>query len=210
MTWTSAFGRGCGVILQAIVNGLALTRISPNILTFIGLVINTGAAIFLGFANSHNYVRFFLYAGLVIIGAGIFDMVDGRVARQTGQVSVFGAFFDSVMDRYSDVAIFFGLLVFYARGNRLFYVGLVAFVMTASVMVSYTRARAEALIGTCKVGFMERPERIVCVIIGALFNRWGVMAPALWVLALLSTITVIHRIRYTYLETQRRKLEPAT
>jgi CDP-diacylglycerol--glycerol-3-phosphate 3-phosphatidyltransferase len=120
----------------------------------------------------------FLYAGLIIIGAGIFDMVDGRVARQTNQVSVFGAFFDSVMDRYSDVAIFFGLLVYYARGNRLFYVGLVAFVMTACVMVSYTRARAEALIGTCKVGFMERPERIVCVILGALFNRWGVMAPA--------------------------------
>ena len=103
----------------------------------------------------------FFFAGLVIIGAGIFDMVDGRVARKTNQVSVFGAFFDSVIDRYSDVAIFFGLLVYYARGNRLFYVGLVAFVMTACVMVSYTRARAEALIGTCKVGFMERPERIV-------------------------------------------------
>ena len=209
MTWTSAFGRGCGVILQAIVDGLALTRISPNVLTFIGLVINTGAAVLFGFANEHNYVRMFLLAALVIIGAGIFDMVDGRVARQTGQVSVFGAFFDSVMDRYSDVAIFFGLLVFYARGNRLFYVGLVAFVMTASVMVSYTRARAEALIGSCKVGFMERPERIVCVILGALCNRWGVMAPALWVLALFSTITVIHRIRYTYLETERRKLLPS-
>ena len=150
----------------------------------------------------------FFYAGLVIIGAGLFDMVDGRVARQTNQVSVFGAFFDSVMDRYSDVALFFGLLVHYARGQRLLYVVLVAFVMTASLMVSYTRARAEALIGTCKVGFMERPERIVLVIIGALFNRWGVMAPSLWVLGLLSTITVIHRIRYTYLETERRKLAP--
>jgi CDP-diacylglycerol--glycerol-3-phosphate 3-phosphatidyltransferase len=104
------------------------------------------------------------------------------------------------------VAIFFGLLVYYARGNRLFYVGLVAFVMTACLMVSYTRARAEALIGTCKVGFMERPERIVCVILGALGNKWGVMAAALWVLAVFSTITVIHRIRYTYLETERRKL----
>ena len=69
-------------------------------------------------------------------------------------------------------------------------------------------ARAEALIGTCKVGFMERPERIVCVILGALCNRWGVMAPALWVLALFATLTVIHRIRYTYLETERRKLQP--
>jgi len=93
MSWTSAFGRGCGVILQSIVNGLALTKISPNTLTFIGLIINTGAAVLFGFANANNNVRMFLYAGLVIIGAGIFDMVDGRVARQTDQVTVFGAFF---------------------------------------------------------------------------------------------------------------------
>jgi CDP-diacylglycerol--glycerol-3-phosphate 3-phosphatidyltransferase len=195
LTWTSAFGKGSGWLLQKIVNGLALTRISPNALTFIGLVINIIAACFFGFARPNNANRMFLYAGLIIIGAGVFDMVDGRVARKTNQV-----------DRYSDVAIFFGLLIYYARGNRLFYVGLVAFVMTACVMVSYTRARAEALIGTCKVGFMERPERIVCVILGALCNRWGVMAPALWVLALFATLTVIHRIRYTYLETERRKL----
>jgi len=189
-SWTSAFGRACGVLLQAIVNGLALTRISPNVLTFVGLIINTGAAILFGFANEHNYVRMFLYAALVIIGAGIFDMVDGRVARQTDQVTIFGAFFDSVIDRYSDVVLFFGLLVFY--------VVLAAFVMVTSLMVSYTRARAEALIGQCKVGFMERPERIVLIILGALFNRWGAMAPVLWVLAVLSTITVIHRISYTY------------
>jgi CDP-diacylglycerol--glycerol-3-phosphate 3-phosphatidyltransferase len=208
LTWTSAFGKGSGWLLQKIVDGLALTRISPNALTFIGLLINIVAAVFFGFARGDHAVRYFVYAGLVIIGAGIFDMVDGRVARQTKQVSVFGAFFDSVMDRYSDVALFFGLLVYYARGNRFFYVVLVAFCMTASLMVSYTRARAEALIGSCKVGFMERPERIVLVILGALCNRWGVMAPALWVLAVFSTITVIHRIRYTYLETERRKLLP--
>ncbi len=210
MTWTSAFGKGSGYLLQKIVNGLALSRISPNTLTFIGLLINIVAAIFFGYARGDHAVRYFFYAGLVIIGAGIFDMVDGRVARQTNQVSVFGAFFDSVIDRYSDVALFFGLLVFYARGNRFFYVVLVAFVMTASLMVSYTRARAEALIGSCKVGFMERPERVVLIILGALFNRWGVMAPALWVLALFSTLTVVHRIRYTYLETARRKLRAET
>jgi CDP-diacylglycerol---glycerol-3-phosphate 3-phosphatidyltransferase len=201
MTWTSAFGRGCGVVLQKIVDGLALTKISPNVLTFMGLVINTGAAFLFGYANAQNNVKMFAFAGLVIIGAGIFDMVDGRVARQTQQVTVFGAFFDSVIDRYSDVALFFGLLVYYARGHRFVYVVLVAFVMVTSVMVSYTRARAESLIGSCKVGFMERPERVVLIIIGALFNRWGVMAPVLWVLAVLSTITVIHRIRYTYLQT---------
>jgi CDP-diacylglycerol--glycerol-3-phosphate 3-phosphatidyltransferase len=202
ITWTRAFGVGCGVILQAIVDGLSLTRISPNVLTFLGLVINTAAAVLFGFGNQQNYVRMFLYAGLVIIGAGIFDMVDGRVARQTHQVTVFGAFFDSVIDRYSDVVLFFGLLVFYARGNRLFYVFLAAFVMITSLMVSYTRARAEALIGKCKVGFMERPERVVLIILGALFERWGVMAPVLWALAVISTVTVVHRILYTYHQTR--------
>jgi phosphatidylglycerophosphate synthase len=202
MTWTSAFGRGCGWLLDRIVHGLALTRISPNVLTFIGLVINIVAAFFFGHADTTDPTRMFLYAGLVVIGAGIFDMVDGRVARRNNQVTVFGAFFDSVIDRYSDVVLFFGLLVYYGRINRFRYVVLVAFVMVTSLMVSYTRARAEALIGSCKVGFMERPERIVLVILGALFNKWGVMAPVLWVLAVLSTITVVHRIQYTYSKTK--------
>jgi CDP-diacylglycerol--glycerol-3-phosphate 3-phosphatidyltransferase len=191
--------------LHGIVHGLSLTRISPNVLTFIGLLINIGAAVLFGLANGANQQRLFLYAGLVIIGAGIFDMVDGRVARATGQVTTFGAFFDSVIDRYSDLALYFGLLVFYARANRFFYVVLVAIVMTGSVMVSYARARAESLIGQCKVGFMERPERIVLVIIGALFNH---MAPVLWVIALLSNITVIHRIVFTYRQTQSTEAVP--
>lgn len=201
MSWTGTFGRGSRVLLYGIVRGLALTRISPNALTFVGLVINVVAAMLFGYASGEDHWRPFLYAGLVIIGAGIFDMVDGRVARATNQVTVFGAFFDSVIDRYSDVALFFGLLVYYARASRFFYIGLVAFVMVSSVMVSYTRARAESLIGSCKVGFMERPERIVLIIIGALFEKWGAMAPVLWVLALLSTITVIHRITFTYQQT---------
>lgn len=201
-TWTSAFGRACGWLLDKIVNGLALTRISPNFLTFIGLVINIGAAFLFGNAHATNAGRMFLYAGLVIIGAGLFDMVDGRVARRNNQVTVFGAFFDSVIDRYSDVVLFFGLIVYYARVNHFRYVVLVAFVMVTSLMVSYTRARAEALIGSCKVGFMERPERIVLIILGALFNHWGAMAPVLWVLAILSTITVINRITYTYTNTK--------
>lgn len=205
MTWTSAVGRGCGKLLHAIVHGLALTRVSPNVLTFIGLVINAGAAFLFGYANSTNQRQMFLYAGLVVIGAGIFDMVDGRVARATGQVTTFGAFFDSVIDRYSDLALFFGLLVYYARANRFFYVVLVALVMTGSVMVSYTRARAESLITQCKVGFMERPERIVLVIIGALFNR---MAPCLWVIAVLSNITVIHRILFTWQQTRAAQAQP--
>src|ERR1700726_2078310 len=201
-SWTSAFGRACGVLLDTIVRWLALSRINPNVLTFMGLVVNTWAAILFGSANASNQRRMFFYAGLVIIFSGFFDLVDGRVARASNRVSRFGAFFDSVVDRYSDASQFLGLLVFYARGDRFFYVVLAAVVMISAIMVSYSRARAESLIGSCRVGFMERPERLVLVIIGALFN---VMAPVLWVIAVLSTITVIHRIQYTW---SRTRFEP--
>jgi len=204
VTWTSAFGRACGVLLDTIVRWLALARINPNVLTFFGLVINTVAAFLFGYANGDNQRTMFFYAGLVIIGSGFFDLVDGRVARASNQVTRFGGFFDSVVDRYSDASLFFGLLVFYARGNRFFYVVLTAFVMISSIMVSYTRARAESLIPTCKVGFMERPERLVLLIIGALFNR---MTPALWVIAVISTLTVIHRIQFTWQQTHQ--IEPS-
>jgi CDP-diacylglycerol--glycerol-3-phosphate 3-phosphatidyltransferase len=196
MTFTGGIGKVCGAIIDRIVRWLALSRIHPNVLTFLGLVINAWAAFLFAQGN-------FRWAGVVVIGAGLFDMVDGRVARETNRVTRFGGFFDSVIDRYSDVALFFGLLVYYARANRFFYVVMVAIVMVSSVMVSYTRARAESLIPSCKVGFMERPERIVLVIIGALFNRMG---PVLWVIAVLSTITVIHRIRFTY--QVLREIEP--
>ncbi|MGH9472079.1 MAG: CDP-alcohol phosphatidyltransferase family protein [Terriglobales bacterium] len=199
MTYTRAIGAGCKFVLDAIVRSLALTRINPNVLTFIGLLINIIAAALFGYG-------WFFAAGLVIIAAGIFDMVDGRVARYTNTVSHFGGFFDSVLDRYSDLALYFGLLVYYARINREFYVVLVAVVMTGSVMVSYARARAENTIPSCKVGFMERPERVVLVIIGALFNR---MAACLWVIAVLSNITVIQRIRYTYQQTRAMDARPA-
>ena len=199
MTWTRGFGNACGKLLHAIVTRMALARISPNILTFLGLVINVIAAVLFGYGNAENQARLFRYAGLVVFAAGFFDLVDGRVARASNQVTRFGGFFDSVLDRYSDAALFFGLLVYYARANRFFYVVLAALVMISCIMVSYTRARAESLIGTCKVGFMERPERLVLIIIGAMFNR---MAPVLWVIAVISTITVIHRMYYTWQQTE--------
>src|SRR2546428_5460586 len=178
---------------------MALARISANVLTFMGLVINVVAALLFGYATGENQRRMFFYAGLVVFAAGFFDLVDVPVARASNQVTGFVVFVDAVLDRYSDAALFFGLLVFYARGNRFFYVVLTALVMISAVMVSYTRARAESLIGSCKVGFMERPERLVLIIIGALANR---MAPVLWVIAVLSTITVIHRMYYTWQQTE--------
>src|SRR6267143_5225075 len=193
MTYTSAIGVVCGRIIDQIVRMLALSRIHPNVLTFLGLMINSWAAFLLAAGR-------FQAAALVVIGAGLFDMVDGRVARETNRVTRFGGFFDSVLDRYSDLALLMGLLVYYGNISRPFYVVLTAIVMTGSVMVSYTRARAENTIPSCKVGFMERPERVVLLIIGALFDR---MAPVLWVLAILSNITVIHRMVFTFQEAKR-------
>jgi CDP-diacylglycerol--glycerol-3-phosphate 3-phosphatidyltransferase len=193
MTITSAIGGACDKIVVLIVRGLALARIHPNVLTFVGLAINIVAAALLASGQ-------FLAAGFVIMGAAVFDLVDGRVARTTNRVTRFGGFFDSVLDRYSDLALLMGLLVYYASINRFFYVVLTAIVMTASVMVSYTRARAENVIPRCKVGFMERPERVVLFIIGALFDR---MAAVLWVIAVLGNLTVVHRMIYTWQETRR-------
>src|SRR5579885_815498 len=190
MTYTRAIGIACGYLLDRIVRALALSRINPNFLTFLGLVTNIAAA--WQFARGR-----FMAAGLVVIGAGFFDLVDGPVARESNRVTRFGGFFDSVLDRYSDLALFMGLLVYYASIDRFFYIVLTAIVMTGSVMVSYTRARAENTIPRCKVGFLERPERIVLIILGALFDR---MAPVLWVIAILSNITVIARMVYTWQE----------
>lgn len=197
MTFTKVIGDGCGAIIRLIVRGLALSRIHPNVLTFLGLVISSYAGYLLAQGK-------FQFAGWVIIGGGLFDMVDGRVARETNRVTRFGAFFDSVLDRYSDLAVFFGLLLWYGGINRPGYVVLTSIAMSACVMISYARARSENLIPSCKVGFLERPERVVLVIIGALFDR---MAPVLWVTAVLGTITVVHRMIFTWQEA--RQLEEA-
>lgn len=193
LTFTRAIGLACNKVILLIVRGLALSKIHPNVLTFLGLLINVGAAWLLAVGQ-------FRWAGAVIIGAGLFDMVDGRVARETNRVTRFGGFFDSVLDRYSDLGLLIGLLVWYGSIGRFSYVVLTAVAMIACVMVSYVRARAENSIPMCKVGFMERPERVVLVIIGALFDR---MAPVLWIIAVLGNLTVIHRMIFTWQEAER-------
>jgi len=187
-------GDTLGRVLDAIVRGFAASGVNPNFLTFIGFGINLLAA----YLFAYGYFR---WAGLTIILAGVFDMTDGRVARLEGRVTPFGGFYDSVMDRYSDLCLLIGLVIYYGRINRFQYVSLVAVAMIGSVMVSYSRARAENVIPSCKVGFLERPERVVLIIIGALFDR---MAPVLWLIAVLSNVTVIHRIIHTRQEARKR------
>jgi CDP-diacylglycerol---glycerol-3-phosphate 3-phosphatidyltransferase len=188
--FSEVIGRGGKYLLDKIVRVLSRSHVNPNILTFTGVLISFWAAWEFGYGN-------FFRGGIVIIVAGMFDMLDGEVARVSRLETRFGAFYDSVIDRYSDTIILQGLMVYYAREQMLGYVVLVGVVFMGAVLTSYARARAESLINSCKIGFMERPERIVLLIIGGLTNR---MEAVLWILAILGNWTVIDRIYYTWKE----------
>ena len=194
MTLTGFIGTVCMFPLRAIIAACVALRIHPNTLTLIGVLINVGAAIALG--RDH-----FVLAGVIMIAANIFDFIDGKVAHITNTQSAFGAFWDSTLDRFSDIALFLGLIYLYSNLRRTDYVMVAALAMMFSIMTSYARARAESLIEKCKVGFMERPERIVLFMIGAFTNR---MAAVLWVILILSIVTVINRIHYTYLALNKK------
>src|SRR5215217_5267162 len=207
----ASIGRGAMRIINAMVRGLASAGVHPNILTAIGVIINVGCGILFGIGE-------FFWAGIVLIIANLFDMLDGNVARLTGNVTKFGSFLDSSLDRLSDMVVFLGIMMFYAGNSpqhSLLNVTLAGVGMISSVMVSYTTARSEGLGVKANVGFLQRPERIVLLIIGALstwdwnssnffFNR---MPQVLWVLAVGSVWTLIHRMYFIW--TEFRKLETA-
>jgi CDP-diacylglycerol--glycerol-3-phosphate 3-phosphatidyltransferase len=188
-TFTGLVGALCMFPLRAIIGTCVALRIHPNILTLVGVVINVGAAWLL--ARHH-----FVLAGIVMVCANIFDFIDGKVAHQLQLESPFGAFWDSTLDRFSDLALLVGLIYLYSSLGRSDYVLVAALTLVFSIMTSYARARAESLVDKCKVGFMERPERIVLFMIGAFTNR---MAGVLWVILVLSVLAVANRIYYTYL-----------
>ncbi len=199
-------------IIQAMVRGLASLGVPPNILTLVGVTINVLCGVLFGMGE-------FFWAGIVLLVANIFDMLDGNVARLTGSVTRFGSFLDSSLDRLSDMVAFLGIMVFYAGNtpqHSIVNVILAGTAMIGSVMVSYTTARSESLGVKANVGFLQRPERIVLLIIGALstwnwssdfvlFNR---MPQVLWVLAIGSIWTMIHRMYFIW--TELRRLEEAS
>jgi len=199
MTLTGFIGKVCMWPLRAIIRASVALGIHPNALTLIGVLINVAAACALG-------VNRFLLAGVIMIVANIFDFIDGKVAIETGEVSKFGGFWDSVIDRFSDIALFIGLIYLYANMRRTDYVMVASFAMMFALMTSYTRARAESLIAKCKVGFMERPERIVLFMIGAFTNRMG---GVLWVILVLSIFSVADRVILTYRVLERKTERPA-
>jgi CDP-diacylglycerol--glycerol-3-phosphate 3-phosphatidyltransferase len=190
------------------VRGLANGRINPNLLTVIGVVINIGCGLLFG-------LGYFFWAGVTLIVANLFDMLDGNVARLSGRVTRFGGFLDSSLDRLSDMVVFVGLMVYYARDTQ-FHSTLNVFLAGAglmgSVMVSYASARAESLIPKCDVGFLRRPERVVLLIIGALTTHprsahflLNHMTAVLWVIAMGSYWTFAHEMYQNW--TKLRKME---
>jgi CDP-diacylglycerol---glycerol-3-phosphate 3-phosphatidyltransferase len=189
MTFTGAIGAICMYPLRAIIGLCVALRIHPNTLTLVGVLVNVAAAWALGFGH-------FVLAGVIMIVANIFDFIDGKVAHILQLQSRFGAFWDSTLDRFSDLALLTGLIFLYSKLGRSDYVLIAALTLIFSIMTSYARARAESLVERCKVGFMERPERIVLFMIGAFTNR---MAGVLWVILALSILAVADRIYYTYL-----------
>ena len=196
MTFTAFVGTACMFPLRAIIAASVALRIHPNTLTLIGVLLNITAAWALAIDR-------FLIAGVFMIAANIFDFIDGKVAHLTNTVSRFGAFWDSTLDRFSDIALFLGLIYLYADLGRTGYVMVASLAMMFSIMTSYARARAESLIEKCKVGFMERPERIVLFMIGAFTDR---MAAVMWVILILSIVTVHNRIHYTFLALNDRPI----
>jgi CDP-diacylglycerol--glycerol-3-phosphate 3-phosphatidyltransferase len=207
----ASIGRGAQRIIDAMVRWLAHGHINPNILTVIGVSLNVGCGLLFGMGR-------FFSAGIALIVANLFDMLDGQVARLSGRVTRFGGFLDSSLDRLSDMVVFVGLMVFYARDlpdHSTLNVFLAGAGLMGSVMVSYASARAESLIPKCDVGFLRRPERVVLFIIGALSthpsssNFFANRMPAvLWVLAVGSYWTFAHRMYHTWRELN--KLETKT
>ena len=162
-------------------------KIIPNILTFTGLFINLiGAFLF--------YEGYMKAAGIVILFAGVFDILDGAVARARNLATEIGAFTDSVVDRYSDFVIFGGVLTYFIKKGNIKYSILLLFVISGAFLISYIRAKAEHIIPRCDVGFMERPERIIILSLGAIFDM---LRPVIWFLAIFTHLTALYRIYYT-------------
>ncbi len=199
-------GAPLAALRDALVEPLARAGVRPNLLTLCGLAISLVAA-------ASTATGRFAPAGLLLLLAGAFDALDGAIARRTDQSSPFGAFLDSVMDRYADLSVLLGLVLHYASADVAAGPGwrnapllLTAGAILGSALTPYARARAESLIATCKVGIVERPERLVLLVVGLLFDR---MAPALGAIAVLSNVTVLQRLFYVRrILSGRRALPP--
>jgi CDP-diacylglycerol--glycerol-3-phosphate 3-phosphatidyltransferase len=171
----------------------ASTPVTPNMLTIFGFLLNVVVAILLATGN-------LIAGGIMIIVAGLFDMLDGALAKITNRTSDFGAFLDSVVDRYSEATVLFGLLLYYYQQPNqegLIEIVLIYVILVGSMMISYARARAGALNIRNEIGLMARPERVILLAIGLLVNAYLLM-PVLWILAVGTQFTALQRIVYVW------------
>jgi archaetidylinositol phosphate synthase len=160
---------------------------SPNVLSITGFLITAAAAFIIP--------RDLLLGGVFIMVGGIFDMLDGIVARTTGRATKFGAFIDSVLDRYSDAFLFLSIAWYLAAHGDHTGSFLSIGTLVGAFLISYARARAEGLGGSCHTGIMERPERIILLIVATLT---GWLVPVLWLMLILTHVTVVQRVYYAW------------
>jgi CDP-diacylglycerol---glycerol-3-phosphate 3-phosphatidyltransferase len=180
-------------LVDRILGAVAATGIHPGVLTAASVVAYLCACVL--FAKGR-----FPAAGLAMLAGGACDLLDGPVAARQHRITLFAHFLDSVLDRYADLIVFVGLLVYFARVNRFLDAVVAGTAMAGAVLVSYAQARAESLIDSCNIGFWKRPERVLLLIAGALANH---VMLALWILAIGANITVVHRILYTWKQTKQ-------
>ncbi len=194
-------------------------RLNPNHFTTLGLILSIIAAYLFGAGS-------FKIAGVIMLIAGTFDIIDGKVARATNRVTKFGALYDSTLDRYAEVMIFFGLAYYFINNHwtnnnvnlsflnwninyiNISFISTIAVCMAlgGSVMTSYVRARAEGLGLECKVGLMQRPERLVFIAFGAIFHK-VLLVIALIIVAIFSNVTAIQRLYHIWLTDKNGRKE---
>lgn len=181
------YSTGVRRLFSPISAAIGRTSISPNALTVLGLLLTMGSAVLVWYGH-------FVTAAILFTVGSLFDMLDGAVARLSEQVTPMGAFLDSTFDRVGEGVVLTAIALAYARDASLWMVGAAFATMIGSFLVSYSRARAEALGLDCKVGLMTRPERLVLIGLGLLLQKFGVLPPVMYILAVLTAVTVMQRI----------------
>ena len=189
-------------LIQPIIDFFIRLELNPNFFTTIGFILTIGAAVLF----AAGYLR---TAGAIVLLAGTFDIIDGKVARLSNRVTKFGALYDSTLDRYSEVIMFFGLAFYFVSQDMFIRSIAVSFALGGSVMVSYVRARAEALGFNCKVGIMQRPERVVYIGFGAVFHL-AALSFAILMIAVFANVTAVQRIYHVWTQENGRRKEKLT
>ena len=209
MNYRDFFQRVIYAVINPLVQAMVKVGITPNMVTAVGFVVNLVATVLFIMAalviccgDTLKAMDMIGLGGATILFSGLFDMMDGRLARVSGKSSLFGALWDSVLDRYSEMVSLFGISVVFLSCDW-FWTGVVTYAaVLGSVMVSYVRARAEGLGIECKVGLLQRPERVVitalsAIVSGLTANLWW-MAIGMWVIAVLANLTACWRILHCY------------